>query len=67
MSLPLEIQENTVLVILGASGDLAKKKLVSPTPLLPTISGATLHFPAPFGLVSRFLQPQRIATTSDKT
>ena len=29
MSAPLEIQENTILVILGASGDLAKKKLVS--------------------------------------
>lgn len=29
MSAPLEIQENTILVILGASGDLAKKKLAS--------------------------------------
>ena len=28
MSAPLEIQENTILVLLGASGDLAKKKLV---------------------------------------
>lgn len=41
MSAPLEIQENTILVILGASGDLAKKKL----------------FPALFGLERRCLLP----------
>lgn len=35
MSAPLEIQENTILVILGASGDLAKKKLVNSTPSMP--------------------------------
>ena len=32
MSVPLEIQESTILVILGASGDLAKKKLVKSSP-----------------------------------
>ena len=35
MSAPLEIQENTILVILGASGDLAKKKLASSTSVRP--------------------------------
>lgn len=38
MAAPLEIQENTILVILGASGDLAKKKLVSPTRYIPTFT-----------------------------
>lgn len=37
MSAPLEIRENTILVILGASGDLAKKKLASLIPQITTI------------------------------
>ena len=34
MSASLEIRESTILVILGASGDLAKKKLASSTRLM---------------------------------
>ena len=42
MSGPLEIKENTILVILGASGDLAKKKLVTSFPLIPLLNADTL-------------------------
>ena len=31
----IELKENTVVVVLGASGDLAKKKTVSSSPILP--------------------------------
>ena len=51
MSNSLEIQEDTILVILGASGDLAKKKLVTATPL---ISASTTKYQ----LVPRTLRPR---------
>ena len=31
----IELKDNTVIVVLGASGDLAKKKTVCTTPPLP--------------------------------
>jgi len=32
----MELKENTTIVVLGASGDLAKKKTVMPSPLFPS-------------------------------
>lgn len=53
MAAPLEIKENTILVILGASGDLAKKKLVNLPVSKPLFSAnCSIQFPALFGLVS---------------
>ena len=37
MSATFEIKENTILVLLGASGDLAKKKLVKVTHWIPIL------------------------------
>lgn len=68
MSAPLEIQEDTILVILGASGDLAKKKLVGSNSLMPTFSpNHFTQFPALFGLVRPHPQPPKKATTPDNT
>jgi glucose-6-phosphate 1-dehydrogenase len=37
----IELKDNTVIVVLGASGDLAKKKTVSDTELEDTIFSTT--------------------------
>lgn len=49
----MELKDNTIIVVLGASGDLAKKKTVR-THSCPIGGGVTLtslQFPALFGLV----------------
>jgi glucose-6-phosphate 1-dehydrogenase len=49
----IELKENTIIVVLGASGDLAKKKTVRaqwPLKRAPLIY--LFQFPALFGLVS---------------
>lgn len=49
----MELKDNTVVVVLGASGDLAKKKTVSPAASLCDCHNANkLQYPALFGLVS---------------
>ena len=52
MSAPLEIRENTILVILGASGDLAKKKLASSTPLMPLMTSTDIPISIQHSLAS---------------
>jgi hypothetical protein len=51
----IELKENTVIVVLGASGDLAKKKTVRTSKTSASIyiaNPAVIQFPALFGLVS---------------
>jgi hypothetical protein len=65
LSSVIELKDNTVIVVLGASGDLAKKKTVCVTarrkysPMCQLANSS--QFPALFGLVSwaapRSLQP----------
>lgn len=55
----MELKDNTVIVVLGASGDLAKKKTVSPLafPVQHNQWHANIvQFPALFGLVSAVAQ-----------
>lgn len=50
----IELKDDTIIVVLGASGDLAKKKTVSPPPRGYTVCCDTDlpdQFPALFGLV----------------
>ena len=49
----MELKDNTIIVVLGASGDLAKKKTVRirPCPIGRDVTLTSLQFPALFGLV----------------
>jgi hypothetical protein len=54
----LELKDNTVIVVLGASGDLAKKKTVRILIFFTASSAGltrALQFPALFGLVGELL------------
>ena len=60
MSATFEIKENTILVLLGASGDLAKKKLVTVNHWMPILNAKNFH------LVSSPLWPRKIAPVTPK-
>jgi len=50
----MELREDTVIVVLGASGDLAKKKTVCSSPSYGTnVEANRSQFPALFGLVGQ--------------
>ena len=60
MSATFEIKENTILVLLGASGDLAKKKLVKEAHWMRVLNAKHFH------LVSSTLWPRKIAPVPPK-
>ena len=55
MSATFEIRENTILVLLGASGDLAKKKLVIMSHWMPVLNAKDCYS------VSSTIRPRKIA------
>lgn len=55
----LDLKDNTVIVVLGASGDLAKKKTVSNIAPHPSDYTDSLQFPALFGLVSPYRRVEK--------
>jgi len=60
----MELKENTVIVVLGASGDLAKKKTVrhrGRRASATTAANELFQFPALFGLVRRYVQTPSVS------
>ena len=53
----MELKDNTIIVVLGASGDLAKKKTVrKEASMQANIRLTSCQFPALFGLVGCTIQ-----------